>query len=200
MEDNSEDLKYIGDSTKKLIELKLLELETVISARKKEDEWLKKREIRAAQSDRINQARLNLNSLLVLEEKGKLGLEDYIEQNLNILREVTNIGEEDIVTCRENVDPMEKILDSFHITEKDMLKSFKKTNIMDVMRQAKKNGWEMRITENEVALYKDGKRISDASERIFIENSKKNDIKKQSREIQNMFNKVKKINKNKKDK
>jgi hypothetical protein len=38
---------------------------------------------------------------------------------------------------------------------------------MEIMRQAKENGWTMKITEDEIALYKNGKRI-DGNGKNFI--------------------------------
>ena len=157
----SGDMQYIGENTRKLIELKLLELDSIIIARKKEEEWLRKREIRQAQKDRIAEARCNLNTLLMLEGRGKCGLEDDIEKNLSILREVANIGGEEIYIDRAPVDPQE-ILDSFHVTEKDLKRALDKNiNILDFVRKAKENGWTMKVTDDEIALYgKNGKRIT----------------------------------------
>lgn len=169
---NSTDMQYIGDSTRKLVELKLLELETIISARKKEEEWIRRREIRAAQSDRIEQARQNLATLVMLNEKGKVGLEDDIESNLAVLREVSNIGGEEVYPKEIEVNS-DKILDSFHMTEKDLKKAFNTTNVMDIVRQAKKNGWSMKISEDEVSLYKNGKRIN-GNENMLIASPSKN--------------------------
>ena len=84
---------------------------------------------------------------------------------MEILREVSNIGGDDIPV----VEPItaEKVLDSFHVTEKDLKRAIGKTNVMDIMRQAKENGWTMKITEDEIALYKNGKRI-DGNGKNFI--------------------------------
>lgn len=160
METKSGDMQYIGDSTKRLVELKLMELDSIISARQKEEEWVRKREIRQAQSDRLCQARANLETLLMLEAKGKGGLEDDIEDNLAILREVTNIGGEEI-HIKDDTPNTEKILDSLHLTERDLRRALNnKINVLDLVRQAKKNGWTMKITDDEIALYnKNGKRI-----------------------------------------
>lgn len=192
----SDDVQYIGDTTRRLIELKLIELDSIINARKKEEEWLRKREIRAAQSDRIAQARSNLGTLLMLEEKGKCGLEDDIEDNLAILREVTNIGGEDIFT-RAEPETAEKILDSFHVTEKDLRKAFNNTNVIDLMRQAKQNGWTLKISENEIALFdKRGKRILDGPEMTyntkFIDAKQAKEDKKLERKLQKLTPKQKK--------
>jgi CTP-dependent riboflavin kinase len=159
-ESKSGDMQYIGDATRRLVELKLMELDSIISARKKEEEWIRKREVRSAQGDRIAQARSNLQTLLMLEQAGKSGLEDDIEKNLAILREVENIGGEEIYPKEEGVTT-DKILDSFHVTEKDLRRALNgKINILDLVRQAKKNGWTMKITDDEIALYnKHGKRI-----------------------------------------
>jgi CHASE3 domain sensor protein len=178
-ESKSGDIQYIGDSTRKLVELKLLELETVINARKKEEEWIRKREIRSAQSDRIEQARKNLTSLMLLEEKGKKGLDDDIENNLSILREVSSIGSDEISVKDHDSDNTDKILDSFHMNEKDLRKAFRTTNVMDIIRQAKINGWTMTISEDEVALYKNGKRINGTGN-VFVNSvsSESSDTKK----------------------
>jgi len=158
----SGDMQYIGDNTKKLIELKLLELDSVIMARKKEEEWLRKREIRQAQKDRLDQARQNLSTLMYLEDKGKRGLEDAIEANLSILDEVSNIGGEEIYVDNNPANQAEKILDSFHVTEKDLKRALNADiNVLEVIRNAKENGWTMKIINDEIALYgKDGKRIT----------------------------------------
>jgi len=174
--------QYIGDTTRKLIELKLMELESIISTRQKEEEWIRKREIRAAQADRICQARNNLQSLLMLQEQGKLNLADDIEDNLAILREVKNIGGEEIY-INDGQPSEDKILDSFHVTERDLRKAFNNTNVIDLMRQAKKNGWTMKISEDEIALFdRRGKRVLDGVEKTydtkFIDSEHKKETKK----------------------
>jgi len=169
VEAKMDDSQYIGDTTRKLIELKLLELESLINARKKEEDWLRKREIRCAQGERLAQARANLSTLLMLEEKGRNGLEDDIEDNLSILREVENMGGEEIYV-KDEIQTTDKILDSFHVTEKDLRKAFNNTNIIEIMRQAKKNGWTMKISEDEIALFdKDGNRILESLGRLSPE-------------------------------
>lgn len=179
MENKSGDMQYIGDSTKKLVELKIMELDSIISARKKEEEWIRKREIRQAQSDRLCQARANLETLLHLEEKGKCGLEDDIEDMLAILREVANIGGEEI-HVKDDTPNTEKILDSLHLTERDLRRALNnKINVLDLVRQAKKNGWTMKITDDEIDLYnKHGKRIlGSAPTKEFVDGEIK-DLKK----------------------
>jgi len=190
--------QYIGDSTRKLVELKLMELESVISARQKEQEWIQKREIRSAQCDRLQQARNNLQMLIQLEEKGKVGIEDDIENCIKILQEVQNIGGDDIVVAK--TDTVESVIDSFHLTQKDLKRAFGKTNILDVMRNAKENGWTMTISNDEVALYKDGVRIEHGKAGKtsgFVSAEDRKNLNKSSHKITKMSAKSKKTTKGK---
>ena len=186
--DNSpaSEIQYIGDSTRKLVELKLLELESIISARKKEQEWIHKREIRKAQCDRMEQARMNLSMLMQLENQGKKGNEDQIEDCLKIMQEVEHVGGEDVIPHAE-MDTLDKVKDSFHVTEKDLRRAFGKTNILDVMRNAKKNGWTMKISEDEVAVYRHGKRIDGREMKEFVSADDRKHLNKQSRELKSLL-------------
>jgi len=200
MENKSGDIQYIGDSTKKLVELKLLELDSIISARKREEEWMRKREIRQAQSDRLCQARANLATLLYLEEKGKFNLKDDIEDNLRILREVSNMGGEEIYVKDEALNT-DKILNSFHVTERDLRMALNQNcNILDLVRKAKKNGWKMEIKDDEIALYnKNGKRILGSAPTKEFVNSEikemKSPLKRFSKVDKKINEKVKSIKK-----
>jgi hypothetical protein len=120
-----------------------------------------------------------------LNNAGRAGLEDDIEACLKIMREVENIGSNEIVT--EKSPTAEKILDSFHVTETDLKRAFNKTNVVDIMRQAKKNGWKMTISEDEVALYRNGKRI-DGTENVFtVDSEQTKDTNKKEKNLKKLL-------------
>lgn len=54
------------------------------------------------------------------------------------------------------------------LTADKIRKAIKEANVLDVIRNAKKNGWEVKISDNEVALFKDGKRIDGKPKDIFV--------------------------------
>ena len=118
----------------------------------------------------LHQARENIVSLLHLHEKAlDLGFdyEDILLKNIKILDRVTAIG------APFYGDEAEV---SFHLTEKDLKKSLKKTNILEVMRVAKRNGWEVKVTDNEVYVHKDGKLVDGKTlKKYFVENNERNE-------------------------
>lgn len=145
----------LSESDEQMANLRLEELFLRTEREKLETELLRKREKRSILCDKLSQARANISVFLQLEEKGMLGSQvgDGLEENLSILKEIKDMGEDAI----QKYEPDHK--DLFHITCKDIKCAIEKTNIIDVIRTAKKNGWKISISDNEVALFKNGKRI-----------------------------------------
>jgi UDP-N-acetylglucosamine enolpyruvyl transferase len=109
------------------------------------------------QVERLIQARQNLQILFMLQEKG-INVTGDIDNNLAILKEVNQIGSDYIVVQDRN-QTITDVIQSFSLSEKDIQDAIKNTNIFAVIRKAKENGYELKISDSEVALYKDGKRI-----------------------------------------
>jgi hypothetical protein len=64
------------------------------------------------------------------------------------------------------------------LTADKIRKAIREANVLDVIRNAKKNGWEVKISDNEVALFKDGKRIDGKPKDIFIKTEQTKTIAK----------------------
>lgn len=163
----SEDMKFLDEVEKRTILLKLEELTLQNERAKLQDELMKKQENRETICVRLEQARLNLQVYLQCSEMGDSNHQvlDGIAENLMILKEINNIKTESTA-----IDSMEDPLnyeEIFHMTCKDVKNAIEKTNVLDVMRMAKKNGWDIRISEDEVAVFKDGKRIMELDGRDF---------------------------------
>lgn len=108
--------------------------------------------------ERLEQARSNINFLIMLGANGTKGLEGDIENNLEIMREVNQIGNDNIIV-KDKIQTTKDVLESFSLTETDIQKAIRNTNIFAIIRKAKENGYELKISDSEVALYKDGVRV-----------------------------------------
>jgi UDP-N-acetylglucosamine enolpyruvyl transferase len=124
---------------------------------KEADSLAKQHFLMQMQIERLNQARQNLQTLFMLQQNGIHASAD-IYDNIQILKEVNQIGSGYIVVQDRNQTTTD-ILQSFSLNEKDIQNAIRDTNIFAVIRKAKENGYELKISDSEVALYKDGKRI-----------------------------------------
>lgn len=115
----------------------------------------------------MNEARNNIGTLLHFFEKGMNkdipNYDEILENNVKVLGNISTLVEAAGLPVKENEV-------NFHLTENDLKKSLRKTNILEVMRTAKKNGWEVRLTDNEVTLFKDGKAVGGKTlKKYFVE-------------------------------
>ena len=134
------------------------QLELQIKREKLDSEMQKSQLMLQVKRERLEQARLNLLSLMMLEEKGRKNLDSDIENILEIMREVNQIGSDSIIV-KDKIQTTKDILESFSLTENDIQKAIRNTNIFAIIRKAKENGYELKISDNEVALYKNGVRV-----------------------------------------
>ena len=124
---------------------------------KEADSLAKQHFLMQMQIERLNQARQNLNTLFMLQQNGVHATAD-IENNIQILKEVNQIGS-DYIVAQDRNQTVNDIIQSFSLSEKDIQNAIRNTNIFAVIRKAKENGYELKISDSEVALYKDGNRI-----------------------------------------
>ena len=141
-------------------------LEEVRLLREKKDlEILDKANKRLARIDeadliekRCNTARQNIGALLGLRACAVEGLDAEIDKE--ILKNVANmaVSYEDTV-CDKDMGIFDTYEDRIISFCKGLKKSLSKTNIYDVMKKAKESGYEMKISDTDIELYRDGKNI-----------------------------------------
>jgi len=171
------------NSIKKLFELKLLEMELVLDAKKQEEIWIRKREVRQAQLDRMEEARKTI-ALLSIATPTAIIL-SILEDCYKILANITEVGKEEFSHQQdEDKEDKEELI---HLTSRDIKHSLSSTNIVDVMRTAKKNGWDLRIVNGKLFVYRNGKKIS-GKENIFIpcEEIKENKKSQKNKKIEKL--------------
>lgn len=158
MATRSGDMDFLDKAEREYIELNLDRMRLETETKKAELKALESAEIRSTQCDRIREARENLKSLIVVHQSGhSTFVQDDILKCLDILREVSNIGGNEIVVQNREVD----IEQFFHLSEENLNKSLMSTNVMDFIRGASKHGWNMTIDNNEIRLLKDGKSVAE---------------------------------------
>ena len=140
------------------LEMQNSQFEMQVRREKLDSEMQKSQLLLQIKRERLAQARLNLLSLMMLEEKGRKGLDSDIENILEIMREVNQIGSDNIIV-KDKIQTTKDVLESFSLTETDIQKAIRNTNIFAIIRKAKENGYELKISDSEVALYKDGVRV-----------------------------------------
>ena len=182
-----------SDSTsavKKLLELKLLEMEFVLEAKKQEEKWIRKREVRQSQIDRMEEARKTIALLGSIVDKGQPSaiVLSILDDCYKILANITEVGKEEFSQQEEDKEEL------IHLTSRDIKHSLSQTNIFDVMRTAKKNGWDLRIVNGKLFVYKNGKKVC-GKEDIFIPCEKETDVKakKNKAEKASKFDKLRKL-------
>jgi len=107
---------------------------------------------------RCNTARQNIAALLGLRACAVEGLDAEIDKE--ILKNVANmaVSYEDTV-CDKDMGIFDTDEDRIISFCKGLKKSLSKTNIYDVMKKAKESGYEMKISDTDIELYRDGKNI-----------------------------------------
>ena len=154
----STDMNFLNDSERQYIELNLERMEVTAKRDKVELEAIEKAEIRSAQCDRIREARQNLDTLMHIAERGFGDLVGKdIDACLTILREVSNIGSKDIIVAEQEFD-VEQL---FHLGEDDLQKALRTTNVIDFIRNASENGWNITINNEEIKLMKNGVEVAE---------------------------------------
>jgi len=133
----------------------------------KQEVILIKEEIKKAQMslkiDRCDIARYNINTLCDLREK-EISLKN-IDLDIEIASNVIEMRLNDINEEELSIKTCDDIIESCSITCRDLKKALNKTNIYDVIKNAKKNGWTIKIEDDMVSLFgKDGNLIVPATE------------------------------------
>lgn len=173
-----------------------------LSERKEYLEISKQREIIQTKFQKMEQARKNLEIILLMHDKGidpskdsKMGqlIEDIYYGSLNALKEIENIGSDEYSGVKEP----EITLDDFRLSGDGLRKSLEKTNVLDVIRNAKRNGWEVIINDQVIELYKDGKRIIPQSQEELEKKTQEKGWKEVIKEKKCKANKTNKTNKQK---
>lgn len=116
----------------------------------------------------MSEARSNIATLMMFHEKG---LNNEIPNYEEILaKNVSALSNISILSNSLGVVQPEATV-TFHLTENDLKKSMRKTNILEVMRTAKQNGWEIRLSDkNEAFCYKNGKLVDgNTLKKYFVE-------------------------------
>ena len=181
--ENTEDVGNTDSTSaiKRLFELKLLEMELVLDAKKQEEIWIRKREVRQAQLDRMEEARKTISLLSSASVTPTAIILSILEDCYKILANITEVGKEEFTQQQEDKEEL------IHLTSRDIKHSLSSTNIVDVMRTAKKNGWDLRIVNGKLFVYRNGKKIS-GKENIFIpcEEIKENKKSQKNKKIEKL--------------
>lgn len=159
-------------------------LEQIRYLREKKDlEIIDKTNERVARMDeadiiekRCNTARQNISALLGLRACAVEGLTSDIDKEIDKNIENMIVRYEDTI-CDKDTGIFNTDEDRITSFCKGLKKALLKTNICDIMRKAKENGYEMKITDTDIELYKDGKNINDL-ESYDLENPKSKEITK----------------------
>jgi len=107
---------------------------------------------------RCNTARQNIAALLGLRACALEGVTSDIDKEID--KNIANmaVSYEDTV-CDKDMGIFNTDEDRIISFCKGLKKSLSNTNIYDVMRKAKENGYEIKITDTDIELYKDGENI-----------------------------------------
>jgi len=141
-------------------------LEQIRFLREKKDlEMIDKTNERIARMDeadliekRCNTARQNIAALLGLRACALVGVTSDIDKEID--KNIANmaVSYEDTV-CDKDMGIFDTDEDRIISFCKGLKKSLSKTNIYDVMKKAKESGYEMKISDTDIELYRDGKNI-----------------------------------------
>lgn len=165
------------DTQEKIAELDIEQRKLDIASIKDNRERAIKNEIIYDKCVQFKEARKNISTIISIVN---LGMDDYsneeptikeiaelilngIKENLKILQGISSL-----IPSEEPKKELE--LGAFSLSAETLKNALDDTNILDVVRKARKNGWDVRINEDEVAVYKDGKRITtqEKNEEVFV--------------------------------
>lgn len=157
-------------------DLKLNEKELLDVAIKRADFETKMQDIRIYNTERelfvknsiMSNARENIIQMICLLEKqlpvcDENLVKQILNRSLQIIEETINPK-----TASKSESTFVDFKEDITLTADGIRKAIQEANVLDIIRNAKKNGWEIKISDDEVALFKDGKRIDGKQKDIFV--------------------------------
>ena len=88
--------------------------------------------------------------------------------NIKILGLIDNLDKNEKSKKSKGSDDEERKVEDLSMSAGELRDALDRTNVLEVIRNARRNGWEVKLDEDKISVYKDGRLVDGTKNEMFV--------------------------------